>query len=345
MSSLLFVTGGEPGSDPQISSDMEVLRTLVNRSLTTAVDEILDVFGKTLLQYREQIEQQRRQLDTLRAADQLQISSWIKPCPEDQILSVAVEQTEITDEADVHHSALKIKTEDCEGSCSASQPDSNSDPHYGPESASDIGLLTDRSEPEDRGDWKEAHGLWKSVEPAEAEGQSSLSSSAEESSFSCKVCGELYHRRQYLLSHAQTHFSDCGVCGEHVVHGENLRQHLKVHKQTHSCNVCGQSFTLRSNLTMHTRIHTGERPYGCTVCNKRFSRKASLVRHVRSHTGEKPHICTHCGRSFVEKGNLTVHLRLHTGEKPYNCMTCGGRFSQLSGYNKHPCQKRHKDPK
>ncbi|XP_068561346.1 zinc finger protein 436-like [Cebidichthys violaceus] len=328
--------------------DMETLRLFVNERLAAAVDDILGELGKTVARYREQIDRQRRQLDGLRSeegernqtADCLRTSSWIKP--EDQILSVQLDQT------DVGASPAQIKTEVGSEDCAASEPSEDFDPAGGSEAASNGRLLAESSETEDSGDyWRETAGLWK-PEEAEAEGQSSSQSRTDLSQdhqpppeFSCKVCGESFQRITRLLTHASAHLRDCGLCGKRLEQTENLKLHLRVHKESSfCCGVCGQSFTLRGNLRTHMRIHSGERPYGCTVCGKSFGRRATLVRHVRSHTGEKPFTCMYCGRGFVEKGNLTVHLRTHTGERPYWCSNCDRRFSQLSCFYKHPCQRR-----
>uniref|UniRef100_UPI0037E8A9DB zinc finger protein 814-like n=1 Tax=Semicossyphus pulcher TaxID=241346 RepID=UPI0037E8A9DB len=359
---------GFPGVASQISppSDMETLKMFVKERLTAAVDDILEVFGKTVFQYREQIDLQRRQLDSLRseedrwkqAAEPLPASPWIKPSPDEQILSVQLDQTDSVDETDAGTSTPQIKTEVGGQECGASEPNGHFDPVGGSEEMSEGRLLAECSETEDSGDyWRDPAGFWKPEENKEPQGQnSSLSERVKSSSdlslesdlshqpaplFNCKVCGESFQRISHLLNHSSAHLRDCGLCGKHLDHTENLKLHLKVHREaSFCCSVCGQSFTLRGNLRTHMRIHSGERPYSCTVCGKSFGRRATLVRHVRSHTGEKPFICTYCGHSFVEKGNLTVHLRTHTGERPYWCSVCDRRFSQLSCFYKHPCQRR-----
>lgn len=63
-----FALGGvEPPSSPQ--AEMETLRRLVSERMTAAVDDILGVFIKTVARYREQIDRQRRQLDSLRSEE------------------------------------------------------------------------------------------------------------------------------------------------------------------------------------------------------------------------------------------------------------------------------------
>ncbi|XP_041664503.1 zinc finger and SCAN domain-containing protein 2-like [Cheilinus undulatus] len=356
--------GGFSAVAPQVSPppEMETLRIFVNDRLTAVVEDIMEVFGKTMSRYREQIELQRRQLDSMRAEesrwkpaeDPLPVPSWIKPCPDEQILSVQLDHTNNTEEINTGTSAAQIKTE-AEGEDFVN---GDFDPAVGSEGMSEVRLLTDCSETEDSGEyWRDPSEFWKTEEENEAEGQSSSSNSRLQSSsdqqldpglsrqpagaFICKVCGESYQRIGHLFTHASAHLKDCSLCGKHLDQTENLKFHLRVHrKSSFSCSVCGQSFTLRGNLRIHMMIHSGERPYPCNVCGKSFGRRASLVRHVRSHTGEKPYICKYCGHGFVEKGNLTVHLRTHTGERPYWCSNCDRRFSQMSSYHKHPCQRR-----
>lgn len=55
---------------PQV--EMESLRAMVEQRLSAAVNDILGVFVETVSRYREQIELQRRQLDSLRSGQ----DSW-----------------------------------------------------------------------------------------------------------------------------------------------------------------------------------------------------------------------------------------------------------------------------
>ncbi|XP_041867516.1 zinc finger protein 84-like isoform X2 [Melanotaenia boesemani] len=354
---------GFGGLDPLNSplSEMETLRMLLNERLTAAVDDILGVFGRTVARYREQIDCQKRQLEILRSGedtwsgtpDPLQDSSWIKNCPEHQSLGDPVAQTDSPAETDVNTSVPQIKTEGSGEDCGGSAPHDHFDVAAHPEAEVNGQLLIEDSDTEDSDDnFGNIARLWKTEETAESidqisdmEAKSSANLWQETDQlppvFSCKVCGESFHRMSYLFTHTSSHLRDCGVCGKHLERTESLKLHLSVHREaSFRCSVCGQSFTLRGNLRTHMRIHSGERPYACTVCSKSFGRKATLVRHVRSHTGEKPFTCTFCGHGFTEKGNLTVHLRTHTGERPYWCSNCNRRFSQLSSFYKHPCQRR-----
>ncbi|KAM4630871.1 uncharacterized protein ACJ7VT_000478 [Polymixia lowei] len=348
--------------------EMETLRMFVSERLTAAVEEILGEFGKTISQYQEEIDRQRRQLSILtpeikwNMSGPLQPSDWIKRCPtEEQTLPSQLVQTHRQDEREgmplTSTSIEQMKTEPDGEGCGFSQAASNLDPDNDVEPAIEGQFLfPECSETEDSDDYgNQTRGTQKAKQTETVKGQrpsmnrkprSSIEFSQEQKSShppvtQCKVCGESFQKKGHLLRHAPVHVSDCGLCGKHLKHTENMKIHLQVHRdRLFHCTVCGQSFTLRGNLRTHMRIHSGERPHGCSVCGKSFSRRATLVRHIRSHTGEKPFSCSYCGKGFVEKGNLTVHVRTHTGERPYWCSVCGKRFIQMVCYYKHRCLRK-----
>ncbi|XP_076732798.1 uncharacterized protein LOC143413494 isoform X1 [Maylandia zebra] len=54
-----------------------------------------------------------------------------------------------------------------------------------------------------------------------------------------------------------------------------------------------------------------------------------------SDTGKKSLTCDFCGKSFKNKYNMNQHHRIHTGEKPYSCETCGKGFYVSSSLKSH----------
>ncbi|XP_056286569.1 zinc finger protein 16-like [Pseudoliparis swirei] len=75
--------------------------------------------------------------------------------------------------------------------------------------------------------------------------------------------------------------------------------------------------------------------YCCSLCGRTFRHAGDYKKHSRVHTGEKPYCCSVCGKRFSQSGYLTVHLRYHTGEKPFGCSHCGKSFSHSSNMKKH----------
>uniref|UniRef100_A0A3B4TSD1 Gastrula zinc finger protein XlCGF57.1-like n=1 Tax=Seriola dumerili TaxID=41447 RepID=A0A3B4TSD1_SERDU len=142
-----------------------------------------------------------------------------------------------------------------------------------------------------------------------------------EKPYPCSVCGKCFNDYSTLKRHLQVHLHKknldpnstsanenesgndserkiktsslkkqqnlCGVCGTHFDSEENLKLHLKTHKNGKVCEVCGKCFDSQGNLEMHMRIHTGEKPFLCSECGKSFNCRHNMMRHIRTHTGEK----------------------------------------------------------
>ncbi|XP_061681008.1 zinc finger protein 271-like [Syngnathoides biaculeatus] len=83
------------------------------------------------------------------------------------------------------------------------------------------------------------------------------------------------------------------------------------------CPECGKTFTNKSVLKNHMVTHTGEKPFVCTVCDKRFSLKHHMKRHMRVHAGEKAFVpCSVCNERFRDEAAAKEHMRTHAGGKP-----------------------------
>ncbi|KAM9719549.1 uncharacterized protein ACNS7B_020330 [Menidia menidia] len=103
-------------------------------------------------------------------------------------------------------------------------------------------------------------------------------------------------------------------------------QTLQTRKKTFLCQTCGRKFGYSWALARHVRTHTGEKRHSCKTCGKRFNQTCNLAVHTHTHTREKLFSCKTCGKSFSQSGKLTIHIRTHTGERPYFCGTCGKSF-------------------
>ncbi|XP_014883179.1 zinc finger protein 543-like [Poecilia latipinna] len=143
------------------------------------------------------------------------------------------------------------------------------------------------------------------------------------------------------VSHKTTHTGErpflCVTCGKGFRHAANLSQHKKIHSgdKPHLCVTCGKRFIQKNQLLCHMQTHTDQRPFSCKICGKRFKSGTNLSRHEKIHSGHRPHLCVVCGKAFIQKSQLTSHIQTHTGEKALSCKICGRRFNNSGNLSRH----------
>ncbi|XP_034547125.1 zinc finger protein 260-like [Notolabrus celidotus] len=89
------------------------------------------------------------------------------------------------------------------------------------------------------------------------------------------------------------------------------------------------------NFQTHQGIQGSKEHCLCKICGRAFQFGAHFMAHLRTHTGDRPFLCRICGKGFYDTSALNRHIRTHTGEKPYPCKTCGKRFYYTSALNRH----------
>ncbi|XP_073333291.1 uncharacterized protein [Pagrus major] len=314
-------------------SSVECLRGFISERLTAAAEEIFGVFKKTIVEYEEEIDRQRKLLDIV-WKPKIKLHRIELPqqqvCTEDEVLADQLlcdqDRSSSLDQEDPE--PPQIKEEEQEELCSSQEgeqlvlkqetdtfmliPPYEESDHSEPKS--DHQLLSHNShvaESQDqKGGKRRDSGSTRAAEPKP---KKRLNAHNSEKPFKCETCGIVFkYKSQFYL-------------------------HLRVHtgEKPFPCNTCGKSFRMRKSLNAHIRIHTGERPFPCNTCGRDFRSSGKLWEHMRTHTGEKPYSCDTCGKLFGRSNHLVVHMRIHTGEKPYPCKTCGKGYRHLRQLKKH----------
>uniref|UniRef100_A0A3B5QAH0 Zinc finger protein 771-like n=1 Tax=Xiphophorus maculatus TaxID=8083 RepID=A0A3B5QAH0_XIPMA len=343
------------------------LRDFVRERLSAAAEEIFIQFDKTIVQYEEELDRQRRLLEICWKPQmnlhrigmkplQLQKSHGEQECfytkgqqetqpprvkdeQEEVFISVTKEQLEQKQEID----AIIVNPTYEEGDCW--EPDPNSDQLFAHNQIQEMSENKNEDSGSSRNEELKlikrrqkirGHSDNVGYQTVKTQKKTHINNNLSP----CKVCGRLF-ARNYLNQHIRTHTGEkpfsCLTCGKRFSERGNLTKHIRTHtgEKSFSCLVCGKSFVQQIHLTRHIRTHTGEKPFSCSTCGKSFSQSSSLSGHMRTHTGEKPFSCLTCGQSFSERGSLFHHSRIHTGEKPFSCRTCGKRFCQKSNLTVH----------
>ncbi|XP_061593477.1 zinc finger protein 32-like [Cololabis saira] len=282
------------------------LREFISQRLTAAAEEIFTEFEKTIVQYEEEIDRQRKMLDI----------TWK---PEIKLQRTELQHGFIPDASEVLP-GQQLCNQDRNLGLDQKEPDPPQvkeemmDGQVELKQEIDVIMVTptsgesSHSEPEPNMDQVQ---LWNSSVTVKLDQQETKYE--QPSLLTCKICGKSFLKRSHLLNHTRTHTGD----------------------RPFTCQVCGKSFNRAGTLTTHMRIHTGEKPYSCNICGKSFSQTGHLTNHIRGHTGEKPYSCQICCKRFAQAGNMETHVRRHAGVKPFCCQNCGKSFGQLSALKTH----------
>ncbi|XP_077937711.1 uncharacterized protein LOC120827070 [Gasterosteus aculeatus] len=334
-------------------SSVENLREFVNERLSAAAEEIFGVFKRTVVEYQEEIDRQRRLLDVLWKPEvrlhRIELPQS-RVCKEEELLSdqqlCLQERKPSLDQEDPDPPEIKEEQEEL---CTSPEGEQL-------EPKQEAFTLTPTCE--ERG-----HGEDQLLDSCTDEAESVVQeTSLEYISVESIAAVELNNDHQ-LLSH-NPHESDdrvqkgvklsltsnkepappsekpflCRDCGKYFQHRNSLLGHVRrTHRvdQPYVCNTCGKRFPHESVLKAHKRVHCDKKPFSCELCGKEFKCSYSLKAHMKVHSGERPYSCTTCGKTFTQSSNLKSHIRIHSGERPYSCITCGTTFSRTSRLKRH----------
>ncbi|XP_038560130.1 gastrula zinc finger protein XlCGF57.1-like isoform X1 [Micropterus salmoides] len=325
-------------------SSVEFLREFVSERLTAAAEEILGVFGKTVLKYEEEIDRQRRLLDIIWKPE-IKLHRTELPqqhvCKEEEVLAdqqLCIEESNSSlDQEDPEPPQIKEEQEEL---CSSQEGE-----QHVLKQETDVFMWipayeeSDDSEPEPNRD----HQLLShSSHVAESQDQTGdkhedLGSNRVAESEPKERCNKSHSNTVHNSTMSKRHCptrrgkTSCDSCGKSFKCKSKLQRYLNIRtgEKPYFCSICGERFLETS--VYQIRICSGEKPYTCKICGKGFKKRGHLVGHMRTHTDDKPYSCETCGKGFRFCYNLKVHMRMHTGEKPFPCKTCGKAFTS-SGY-------------
>ncbi|XP_076583789.1 uncharacterized protein LOC143319082 [Chaetodon auriga] len=300
-----------------IMSSVEHLREFVNERLTAAAEEIFGVFKKTVVEYEEEIDRQRKLLDIV-WKPQIKLHRIELPqqhvCKEEEATVdqqlCKQDRSSSLDGEDPEPPQIKEEQEEV---CSSQEGE-----QLVLKQETDTFMLTPTCEESDH------QPMSHNCDGAESQDQKG--DNHEDSGSTGNAEPKAEERRNKSESHSNNGYNP---------NLSEIDSDAQAVKRSFKCDTCGKTFKYQSKFYGHLRSHTGEKPFMCSTCGKRFSHVSALNVHVRIHTGERPYSCKTCGKGFIQMSALTSHRRIHTGEKPYLCNTCGKRFSHTSTLTSH----------
>ncbi|XP_076732816.1 uncharacterized protein LOC143413499 [Maylandia zebra] len=334
---------------------VQYLREFINERLTAAAEQIFLEFEKTIVQYEEEIDRQRRLLD-ITWKPQIKLHRTELPqqpvCKDEEVLPEPQLWSQERNSLHQEEPELPHIKEEQEELCTSQEGE-----QVGLKEEIDTFMVTaaeerDHHEPEANSnqlpfqtspiDESQNHGGSRNLDSgtnSNLESQSNSDTGNE--SITCNLCGKSFKCKYRMTRHQRIHTGEkpysCETCGKKFCMLSTLKGHLTTHtgEKPYSCEICGKSYTRSSGVTIHMRMHTGERPYHCKTCRKVFSSSSHLSAHRRTHTGERPYNCQTCGKMFISSSHLWRHMKTHMGERPYHCKTCGKMFTSSSHLWRH----------
>lgn len=156
-----------------------------------------------------------------------------------------------------------------------------------------------------------------------------------------------YVRRQ--AAHEKTFRCEIKGCTQHFLSEENLKYHMRCHKEDEhmfQCGECSEKFEHWRGTTMHLwKDHQIDLDlYTCDKCGYRTYSSFKLENHCRIHSDERSYVCGVCKKGFKQMSQLRNHQVVHLDRKSMTekrwfseqrCDICNRTFSDSKCLRKH----------
>ncbi|CAK6950833.1 gastrula zinc finger protein XlCGF57.1-like [Scomber scombrus] len=354
-------------------SSVQHLRELMNERLTAAAEEIFRVFHKTIIEYEEEIDRQRRLLDIVwkpeinlhrielpqqhvckeeeeevlndqQLCNQERNSSLDQEDPEPPQIKEEEEEEELCTSLKGEQLVLKQEAETFMSTDACEESDNIKIETLDFMIEDVVSMSVKSSEvPETNNDNQLLFHNSHVAESQDHKGDEQKRHYKTESHIddvcdpttSTATCDEndLIKVENQDLSADESHHSHVAESQDHNRGSESTRNAVPKKRLDKSTHAENEDNS--TILTILSNTYTAEKSFKCNTCGKAFKCKTKLHTHQRVHTGEKPYPCNICGRLFSEKAKVNRHMKTHTGEKPYPCNACEKSFSRLGSLKVH----------
>ncbi|KAM6923337.1 uncharacterized protein PEZ65_011502 [Lycodopsis pacificus] len=334
-----------------------LLRAFVNERLTAAVEEIFQVFERTVTKYEEDASSSKQEIERLRGLLQDHKTDFCQSftckeepppkqhhCEQEPSLSIPQRDPEprhIKEEAhELWASQLEEEQEfkDADASC---LPQSSVWEDTIPQTQ------TSETEEQLQEETKTVHfvlplastlSLQTLIQDGRENERPAASLMSNQTQTDPSRSSFITSRESLDLSHSNLSAPDyrCFLCEKYFSSSHHLTNHaFRMHSKDAGvlCAVCGATLESTESLNVHLNSHKGSKC--CHVCGKQCKSNTALTEHMAGHAGVKLHRCDVCGKECTRKGDLKIHLRIHTGEKPFCCSYCDKSFTHSGHLRKH----------